>query len=372
LFEAELCAGLIAARCAGYLILDSTSRYTDVCLGLCEAKGSAMTTRIRAFGPLCVGLSIWLAACSSGDSTANLDGGDPNSSTPPVMVDGAVCSPTQYFVGPAGDDGNVGTLTKPFKTITHALRIATCGNKVLVSPGRYDLTSGETFPLLVPVGVELIGDESNRGQGTPTHTTIQGAELSGINNFEAAIEVKTGGTVAGFEVLSAPAVLHPDKDILKVLVFDSQHVTVRNNTLMGNANNPAILIAFGSNSTITGNTITGATNGNGLEAGGGQTGIRIERNVITRNHYGVTLDPGTDLGGGRTGSAGKNTLSCNPAGNVFLYEAGFYAMEYNLWDHLEPTTNANRGAGTLDIDTQGTTSTIDVFGAQIASGTNCP
>src|SRR5205807_3244735 len=67
-----------------------------------------------------------------------------------------------YVSAPAGLDTNPGTQSLPFKTITHAMSVATTsGSTVHVAPGTY--TSGETFPITVPAGVLLIGDETNKG-----------------------------------------------------------------------------------------------------------------------------------------------------------------------------------------------------------------
>jgi len=53
---------------------------------------------------------------------------------------------------------------------------------VAVAPGAYDTANGEVFPLVVPSGVTLLGDEDNRGQGT----TVQG-EGSTIDTTRYAV-----------------------------------------------------------------------------------------------------------------------------------------------------------------------------------------
>jgi hypothetical protein len=306
-----------------------------------------------------IALLLALAACGSSAPKR----------TCPVRMPACTASATQFFVGPSGSDGNPGTQSQPFKTITHALSVATCGNQVHVSPGTYDPAYGETFPLIVPAGVSLLGDEPARGQGA-THTTIHGAAFTNLSTFEADVRVMDGATVAGFEIVAAPVAQDPVAHLLKVLVFDSDGVTVRNNSLVGNPNVAAILIAFASNLTIAGNSITGAPKGNGLETAMGKTDVCIEQNVITGELNGVTLVPGADLGGGASGSSGGNTLSCNSMTNAWLYSgAGNFALANNRWDHAPPTSAP--GSGTLDIKVTDGTMTFDAHGAELAASP-CP
>ncbi|MFK5955203.1 MAG: DUF1565 domain-containing protein [Planctomycetota bacterium] len=75
----------------------------------------------------------------------------------------AVTSPLvaqqDFFVSPFGDDlAGDGSSTAPFRTVTKANSAAlTPGDRVLISPGSYDPTSGEIFPIILGDGVSLIG-----------------------------------------------------------------------------------------------------------------------------------------------------------------------------------------------------------------------
>src|SRR5262245_31038310 len=81
---------------------------------------------------------------------------------------------TDYYVNALlGLDTYAGTSGQPFKTITHALAVATSGKTVHVAPGVYDVGNGETFPLVVPAGALLVGDEPNKGDA-PSPTFIRG------------------------------------------------------------------------------------------------------------------------------------------------------------------------------------------------------
>ncbi|WP_341526725.1 DUF1565 domain-containing protein [Nostoc sp. UHCC 0302] len=71
-----------------------------------------------------------------------------------------------FYVNPGtGSDTNSGSEQTPFKTITQALKVATLGTKIQLAQGNYNAASGETFPLTVPSGVTVVGNEANKGSG---------------------------------------------------------------------------------------------------------------------------------------------------------------------------------------------------------------
>ncbi|MEM8639630.1 MAG: S-layer homology domain-containing protein [Cyanobacteria bacterium P01_G01_bin.54] len=75
---------------------------------------------------------------------------------------------TTFYVDPAnGSDRSGGTHQLPFQTLTHSLRQAqnTPDAVIQLAPGNYNETTGEVFPLLIPAGVKVIGDEAGQGQG---------------------------------------------------------------------------------------------------------------------------------------------------------------------------------------------------------------
>ncbi|NJP10576.1 MAG: DUF1565 domain-containing protein [Leptolyngbyaceae cyanobacterium RU_5_1] len=75
-------------------------------------------------------------------------------------------APTTFYVNPAtGNDSAAGTQAAPLKTITRALQQAKSGDKVQLAAGTYSAASGEGFPLVVPAGVTVMGNEANKGNG---------------------------------------------------------------------------------------------------------------------------------------------------------------------------------------------------------------
>lgn len=69
------------------------------------------------------------------------------------------------YVNPvSGNDSAAGTQAAPFKTIVRALQQARSG-VIQLAPGTYDASSGEVFPLVIPGGVTVVGNESVKGNG---------------------------------------------------------------------------------------------------------------------------------------------------------------------------------------------------------------
>lgn len=70
------------------------------------------------------------------------------------------------YVNPTtGNDSNSGSQQAPLKTISQALQKAASGTKIQLLEGNYNATNGELFPLIVPFGVTIIGNENNKGRG---------------------------------------------------------------------------------------------------------------------------------------------------------------------------------------------------------------
>lgn len=70
---------------------------------------------------------------------------------------------TVYVNPTTGKDINSGSATSPFKTLTKAL---TSANKTIkLTNGTYNTASGEIFPLVIPTGVIVLGDEPTKGKG---------------------------------------------------------------------------------------------------------------------------------------------------------------------------------------------------------------
>jgi parallel beta-helix repeat protein len=71
---------------------------------------------------------------------------------------------TFYVNSETGSDRHSGDSQNPWKTITYALKQATSGNIIQLAPGTYNTANGELFPLIIPPGVTLMGNEINQGK----------------------------------------------------------------------------------------------------------------------------------------------------------------------------------------------------------------
>ncbi|MBW4642127.1 MAG: S-layer homology domain-containing protein [Goleter apudmare HA4340-LM2] len=73
---------------------------------------------------------------------------------------------TTLHVNPAtGNDANAGSRLSPFKSLTRALKIATKSTVIQLGLGTYHAPSGEVFPLVIPEGVMIVGNEASKGAG---------------------------------------------------------------------------------------------------------------------------------------------------------------------------------------------------------------
>src|SRR5437868_9879647 len=76
-----------------------------------------------------------------------------------ILAAAHAAAATPYYVNAStGNDttGN-GTVGTPWKTIKKGMAVATSGDIIYVAAGTYDTTNGETFPITVKSGVQLIG-----------------------------------------------------------------------------------------------------------------------------------------------------------------------------------------------------------------------
>jgi Protein of unknown function (DUF1565)/S-layer homology domain len=69
------------------------------------------------------------------------------------------------YVNPVtGKDSNTGSRLNPLKSITCALKQAKTSTIIQLANGTYGTANGEVFPLIIPPGVLVVGNEANKGQ----------------------------------------------------------------------------------------------------------------------------------------------------------------------------------------------------------------
>ena len=292
----------------------------------------------------------------------------------------------------AGSDANPGTQALPFKTITHALTVATSGSTVQAKPGVYDtLNNGETFPIVVPAGVLLIGDEATNGAGVAgvagsDTTIVGGGQVPAFPaGTSAAVQPGTGSTIAGFTITNNNPALSGRYGVF----LNNSTVTLRNNTVTGATHVVGVYVADdggtpavpSTNHVITGNRIVdnGPSSGEGLAFINGGAGSRVENNVITGNGFGVDYEiagvdgvDGVDLGGGSALSAGRNTISCNAFMDLFVAVSGTTSATIHAANNSWNGSSANPGIPTLGCNAgddicDGSTPSANIITAPVAA-----
>src|SRR6266513_4492865 len=280
---------------------------------------------------------------------------------------GNAAAPNFYVNALTGSDTNRGTLASPFKTVTYAMSLSKSGSTVQVAPGTYDVANGEIFPITVPAGVLLIGDETNRGGGsTPTSVVGGGQVLTSPVGTSAALLPGTGSTIAGFTITNN----NGSFSVRRGLSLGYNTVTLRNDTVTGATHQVGVYIDASINHVITGNRIVdnGSTS-TGLAFSKGGVGSKVEKNVITGNGFGVEYDvAGGDLGGGSASSVGGNVISCNSQHDLFSHAPTAISISAasNFWDHSSPMIGSNAGDDIYD------SSGIATINATLAAQTSNP
>lgn len=309
---------------------------------------------------------LLLAGCGGEKATINSSvGGSPP--PPPAIV-------YDYYVDVVnGDDTFVGSAAKPFKTIMTAMGVALSGESVKVLPGLYDTANGETFPIMVPAGVVLIGDEANKGGGG-TPTVVKGAATYvPAGSATTSLVLGGGSTVAGlkFEDLADGA-----QNVMVVLELTGD--VVRNNTMWGPGSGLGVGVAIVGAASGGHNVLNNhMTNGlyYGLYDWVSSSESLAQGNLIDGgNLYGAYINntaTGLDLGGGALGSTGGNTIICSSFNDLSVLNGAAIKAQNNAFDDRDPTlewTSTNAG---VDIYVANGLGGVDTTGATMAAG-NCP
>jgi hypothetical protein len=258
-----------------------------------------------------------------------------------VAVNADFCA-YQKVVDPSGSNTGAGTCADPYRNVTKALSVAVAGDVVAVHRATYDAAAGESFPLVIPAGVTVVGDETSKGLGdTPI-------ELKG--NAASVVTLGAGATLAGVVVTG---VTNP----AACVTVSGAGATVRNATVdmcaLGVKLSAATALASG---------VVATMNGTGLEIADGASGARVEGCVLANNATGLHAAVSADAGGGSAGSAGGNVLSCNTTTDLSAAAGVTVSAKSNVWDHQSPSAGCSGGA---DICASGATVVTD--GATLAA-----
>ena len=190
---------------------------------------------------------------------------------------GAIAQRRILFVDPRGTDspaaGN--SAWNPFGSISYALQYATSGTVIQLAPGRYDR---ENFPLKLPRGVVLQGEETRRGEGF---------EIIGGGDYPSRFFGRQNATIVAGDnsQILGVTVINPGVRGTGIWIEDINS-TVRNSTLINN-NRDGIAIVGSANPLIESNRFE-ENRGNGLFIGNQARG-EIRNNVFRRTGYGIAV-----------------------------------------------------------------------------------
>ncbi|EMN91491.1 LIC10774 family surface protein [Leptospira weilii] len=277
---------------------------------------------------------------------------------------------TYYVDALHGSDSNTGiTPSLPFKTITKAASLAVSGDGILVASGTYNSALGEVFPIKIADGVTILGDEQSKGNTGGAHsyysgsgtygnsgpTFVQGGANLVSTSLYPTFALGNNSVIGGFKITNP--IINSRAQI--VLLNNVSGAAVRKNTLTTNFTGGRGVYIYskdaGGNHTIADNIIR--YNTAGIEAGAALLTSRVENNWISNNYNGILMsDSRLDLGGGTTGSVGRNWIFCNTARDLFVspypIENGWLPDLYaknNIWDHQPPTIETSSSTVFADI-----------------------
>jgi parallel beta-helix repeat protein len=184
------------------------------------------------------------------------------------------------YVNPNGgqDAPNAGSAGAPYRTIAYALQRAQPGTMVKLAPGTYSSQTGETFPLMLPEGVILSGDEPTKGQTviitgggvriSPTYAGQNMALWAGKNTQIRGVSV-TNKNVRGTGIW-----------------VESTSPVIENCTFSQN-NREGVFVTGTGNPTII-NNIFANNGGNGASIANNAKG-QIENNLFQNTGFGLAI-----------------------------------------------------------------------------------
>jgi len=256
---------------------------------------------------------------------------------------GPASSTCDFYVDAAGgNDGNNGSATEPFQTITFALSQAASGDEVCVEAGNYN-APGETFPIAVPTGVTLRG---NPGSSKPVISG--GGDFGGAN---IAIITAHNSTISGFSI-TVPG--YADTTVIHVGVFsDDGFPVISDNTIsnvsLGHQGGGGIATFGTASPLIMANTII--SNHDGIATFGTSAPVIRDNDLSDNEDHGVYADQNSDPDLGTSGDPGGNTiLGSGLRGLGNFTDSSVIDAAGNTWE-VNCSTNDGSYATTLVVVT---------------------
>jgi parallel beta-helix repeat protein len=274
-----------------------------------------------------------------------------------------------FYVNPStGSDSAAGSQSAPFKTITKALQQAQSDTTIQLTTGTYNAASGETFPLSVPTGVKVVGNEANKGNsiliegsGNYNSRTQAGqnvtllldnkSELRGVTVTNPA----SRGTAAWIES-TTPTIANCTFTKSKregVFATGDANPVVLNNDFLGNEGQ-GISITRDTKGEFRGNTCKNS--GSGISIDGTST-PRIASNIITDNRYGIIVS------GEARPVLRANRIESNTEEGLTVISKAFP----DLGKSNDPGNNIIRNNSQYDVN-NATNTQLVAFGNELSAG----
>jgi parallel beta-helix repeat protein len=185
------------------------------------------------------------------------------------------------YVNPnQGRDGEGGgTQDAPYRTITYALQTAQPGTVIQLTPGTYSPETGEVFPILIPDGVILKGDDTTQGQNIL---------IFGGGNFVSPTFARQNATLrtAGNSQITGVTLTNPNTRGTGLWIEASSPI-ISDSTFVNNLRD-GIFITAGSNPRIT-NNIFAQNQGNGISVARSGQG-QISNNLFQNTGFGISIN----------------------------------------------------------------------------------
>ena len=187
------------------------------------------------------------------------------------------------YVNPAtGSDSAAGSQSAPFKTITFALSQAQPGAVIQLAEGNYNAANGEVFPLEVPPGIEIVGNEANKGSSI----LIEG---TGAINSPTFGSQNVALRLASDTALKGVSITNPTKPGNRGsgVWVESTNPTITNSTF-NQCDREGIFVTGTGNPVIQSNVFT-QNGGQGLTIVNNAKG-EIRSNSFQKGGYGISVD----------------------------------------------------------------------------------
>lgn len=229
----------------------------------------------------CVRLSILITLCSGTHLLPVQAQSVPSGSVIDSVSANVPIHKVQLFVNSSTgqDDVSAGrSEATPFKTITYALGQAQPGMVIQLASGMYSQETGETFPLIVPAGVTLQGNEFNQ-DSTVTITGGGFYSSSWWGSQNVALLAKADSQIVGVSVTNL-------NSRGTGIWIEALNVTVRGCTFTKSARE-GVFVAGRANPTIE-NSLFSENSANGVALTGLSTAM-VRNNTFQRTGFGIAV-----------------------------------------------------------------------------------